>query len=880
MASELSPVPSDLAFDATIRALNTRQQVFGRYVLRRILGRGGMGVVWLAQDERLERDVALKFLPEEVYFDPGALDEMKRETRRCLELTHPNIIRIYDFAQDEQAAAISMEYIDGHTLAALRIEKEQRVFEVAEIKAWIIKACQALHYAHEEVGVVHRDLKPANLMLTSRGQIKVADFGIAQSMGESMSRMTMRRGTSGTLAYMSPQQLGGETPRVTDDIYAMGTTIYEMLTSKPPFYCGDIPFQVRLTLPRTMAERRSELEISGDPIPSEWEESVAACLAKVPTERPKSMLELAERLSVSNATLRTRGRSSAAARVAVISSSVSKPPRLPGRKLPVKQILQVIGLGAISTLLLATLVFLVHARYFTKPGELSLTSNPPGAKVQGPGLPNRTTPATFLNLRSGTYQVVISAPGYEPLEQAITVAPGAKMDLGTLQLQRSLGSLDLATVPLHAHYILSDNKGTGSFHKEGSTPDFLMNLPTGTYQITLTAPKFPSYKGDVQISAHDTYKEAADLTQLGIENTASPDSAKVLRGEMDATKLDTTARTELVDLYNKAFEEYFASGLLAPASDELAKLKALGQNPAPQEARLAQKQAAAENDFSGKINALISAGKFATAQKKFDDLKGTLENESVTRLKQEFQVSFDQYQQQIDTAIKAAKAEPSATGYAQLKALVRQYSDDLNLELALADVQTQMPPDHEFLITQLADFQEFSENNKDFAGEPALVEKQASFADELKQLDALTAALSAAKSGPAKIQDKIDGLESRKKVLKDRRIGHPDANPFTKTINFFGQAMTGHTVIDKKAYFSSAHEKREAIADVQAEIDAAKLLLTQPQGSVADAQRVYDAFVARVPWGQKGGSVIMPAESPADPATAPMAPAQDNPIKL
>ena len=88
----------------------------GRYTLLRLIARGGMGVVWLAHDERLERDVALKFLPEAVHFDAGALDDLKRETRRCLDLTHPNIIRIYDFVTDHQAAAISMEYIEGETL--------------------------------------------------------------------------------------------------------------------------------------------------------------------------------------------------------------------------------------------------------------------------------------------------------------------------------------------------------------------------------------------------------------------------------------------------------------------------------------------------------------------------------------------------------------------------------------------------------------------------------------------------------------------------------------------------------------------------------------------------------------------------------------------
>src|ERR1019366_1132443 len=293
MASEMTPVPEDLDFGATIKGLVVSQQVFGRYTLRHVLGRGGMGVVWLARDERLERDVALKFLPEAVHFDAGALDDLKRETRRCLDLTHPNIIRIYDFVTDQQAAAISMEYIDGKTLADLRIDKENRVFEVEEIKDWMAQACQALFYAHEEVKVVHRDLKPANLMVTSRGQVKIADFGIARSVSDSMTAVTMRRATSGTLVYMSPQQMNGDRSCATDDVYALGSSIYEFLTSKPPFYSGDIPFQVRQSIPRKMSERREELEITGQEIPKEWEDAVAACLEKAPNQRPQTMLELA-----------------------------------------------------------------------------------------------------------------------------------------------------------------------------------------------------------------------------------------------------------------------------------------------------------------------------------------------------------------------------------------------------------------------------------------------------------------------------------------------------------------------------------------------------------------------------------------------------------
>src|SRR6202011_69039 len=163
--------------DVTIREFAIGQKLFNRYTLNRILGRGGMGVVWLARDDVLERDVALKFLPELVIFDRAMLNELKRETNRSLELTHKNVVRIYDFVHDENSACISMEYIDGDTLSNMRADRPTKVFECWELGNWTKQLCEALDYAHNHAHVVHRDLKPATLMVTQGGDLKVADFG-------------------------------------------------------------------------------------------------------------------------------------------------------------------------------------------------------------------------------------------------------------------------------------------------------------------------------------------------------------------------------------------------------------------------------------------------------------------------------------------------------------------------------------------------------------------------------------------------------------------------------------------------------------------------------------------------------------------------------
>ncbi len=294
-------------FDQTIKVRTPAAGAvyFNRYRLTRVLGRGGMGVVWLADDLKLERPVALKFLPSLIGLDPTAVKELKTETRRGLELSHPNIVRIYDFVDDEDEAAISMEFVDGKTLSELRATTDHGVFTTEQVAKWLPGVCEALDYAHFQRKVVHRDLKPSNIMAMSLDDTaKIADFGIARSISDTMQRLSISQlGVSGTLPYMSPQQAMGERPTPTDDVYSLGATIYELLSGKPPFYRGDIPSQLTSKIPTTMVERREELEIkASDRIPKEWEAVIAACLHKDPNLRPPSAGKLLELLGLRSTT--------------------------------------------------------------------------------------------------------------------------------------------------------------------------------------------------------------------------------------------------------------------------------------------------------------------------------------------------------------------------------------------------------------------------------------------------------------------------------------------------------------------------------------------------------------------------------------------------
>ena len=269
----------------------------GRFVLIKRLGRGGMGEVWLARDERLHEQAALKFLPPEIRSDAVALDDLRRETSRSHRLSHPNIVRIHDLHEDADGTAfIVMEYIDGPTVAALRIEQPARVFSWDYLRPLVAQLCAALEYAHGEK-IIHRDLKPANLMVDSKGWLKLADFGIAAVASDSMSRVSIRHSTSGTLPYMSPQQVTGKPPQATDDIYELGATLYELLSGKPPFYTGDLTHQILNEPPEPMDERLAFLQIENI-VPPEVSAMVMACLAKEPGQRPQSARVVAEWIGV------------------------------------------------------------------------------------------------------------------------------------------------------------------------------------------------------------------------------------------------------------------------------------------------------------------------------------------------------------------------------------------------------------------------------------------------------------------------------------------------------------------------------------------------------------------------------------------------------
>jgi beta-lactam-binding protein with PASTA domain/predicted Ser/Thr protein kinase len=265
-----------------------RRRVLGdRYEIQSVLGQGGMAKVFKGHDRVLGRDVAVKVLSPQFAGDDQFVTRFRREAQAAAALNHPNIVSVFDTGSQGDVHYIVMEYVEGRTLRdAIRAEGPLHPDRAAEISLAVAKALSSAHQA----GLVHRDIKPGNIMLTSNGEVKVMDFGIARTA--TGDTLTQTAAVLGTASYLSPEQAQGEPVDARSDIYSLGCVLYEMLTVRPPF-SGDSPVAIAYKHVRDDPVPPSRLNTD---VPADLESVVLKAMAKNPENRYQTADELRQDL--------------------------------------------------------------------------------------------------------------------------------------------------------------------------------------------------------------------------------------------------------------------------------------------------------------------------------------------------------------------------------------------------------------------------------------------------------------------------------------------------------------------------------------------------------------------------------------------------------
>ncbi len=408
-------------------------QTIGNYRIVARLGGGGMGVVYSAEDTRLGRRVAVKFLSEEMARHPQALERFEREARAASALNHPNIATVYDVGTHEGRPYLVMELVEGHSLDQ---KIRERPLDIATLVDWAIQIADALDAAHAK-GIVHRDVKPANLLVNARGQVKVLDFGLAKvaerptdaapdaglmSAGPTVDDLLTSPGVAvGTVSYMSPEQARGEELDARSDLFSLGCVLYEMATGSRAF-TGKTPAVVfHAILERTPAPARE----ANPALPAKLDEIISKALEKDRDMRYQTAAELRADLKRLKRDLGTPGgiagrdlesgrstatgvsATTAAAEVPPVSSS-SGPVLLPPEPAPNmwKRMLTPGGIGRVVALALAAVL-----GYRVLISSHAPTSKPAPSAEPASAAPFSSLQATRLTATADVYWAAISRDG-------------------------------------------------------------------------------------------------------------------------------------------------------------------------------------------------------------------------------------------------------------------------------------------------------------------------------------------------------------------------------------------------------------------------------------------------------------------------------------
>ena len=412
-----------------------RDALGAEYRIERLLGQGGMSVVFLARELSLDRLVALKVFPQTLAIETSSADRFHHEARIAASLEHPHIAPIHRFGIAPGFQWYTMKYINGRSLAETL--KEVGRLDMYSVLSLTEQAASALEYAHQH-GIVHRDMKPANVMLDGNRWAYVCDFGVAKVHN---TKLTQTGGTLGTPAYMSPEQLYGRTLDGRSDQYSLAVVVFELLAGRHPFPGDSVAdiVQMHCTAPVPLLS-----EIRPD-LPERLVQGVARAMSKDPAARFDSVVSFLTAIGGRRPPQAPQPRTPAHVSDAVTERLLLAEPSPPTRRyLP---LLAGVGLGAVATW--AALSFTpigklrgvggdaaTAAAPASAPGHVWISSNPWG-QVYIDGDSIGITPVFNLTVTAGTHVLRIQRAGFLPAERQFELTPGEELRLTDIELQRA-----------------------------------------------------------------------------------------------------------------------------------------------------------------------------------------------------------------------------------------------------------------------------------------------------------------------------------------------------------------------------------------------------------------------------------------------------------
>ncbi len=471
----------------------TKKVFNSRYELGAMIGTGGMADVYVAEDLRLHRKVAVKILRSDLARDPAFVARFKKEALAAGGLNNPGIVAVFDSGEDGPDSYIVMELVKGHTLRQVlqsdaEISQEEAVAIVAEI-------LEALEYSHAQ-GIIHRDIKPGNIMITDSGKVKVMDFGIARALDDVGATMTNTWNVVGTAQYLSPEQATGENADARSDIYSVGCLMYELLVGRPPFI-GDTPVSIAFQHVSAPLPAPSDINPEMDP---NLETIIKVALHKDPSDRYQDAGAMLEDL-----------------RLAIRGEQVTTKIR---RTKPRRRLLLIGGL-VVALVLIAgsTLLTRTHGTATPSlqvPNVVGLTEAE--ARVL---LPNFT-----INIQSGPSQTIPKGriSGQLPLADS-KVIPGSSITLTEssgagdtsvpinlvgLSLSDARNALTAAGLTIAQIVPVNSNQSPGTIISVNPSPGSILQAGAGVIlQIASGSLQVPNLVGETEVQAITT------LTQLG-----------------------------------------------------------------------------------------------------------------------------------------------------------------------------------------------------------------------------------------------------------------------------------------------------------------------------------------------------------------------------